>query len=471
MHTPQYPPHFPAAHKTWCSFLSVSMTCRLKRRQSSDFRRIHNYLVGDPIATGSFAQIRRSLTKSSYRDCVTKLISKSKMARHSCEGVDIFTSELCIGPMLRHPSIFDIRDSIETRTVVIQGLDFYKNGDLVTYLEDNPDLSEQRRLTLLSQVLSALEFLHSYQICHRDVKPENVLIDDKGHARLCDFGFVACGVSCRGKCGSVGFAAPEVLSAGVYDGCKADVYSFGVLAYCMFTDNGDPEHIDLKLVPPAVAALVKACVQGAGKRPTVAELRRFECFEGVEVDEAERVPNMHDLVAPIENPRAVGVQRLSEIYQVRRKEMMKWLLCDGVNELKGLYYLIMDAREAEGLVSDNNKVFSQSLPLSMSLDSGFMETYSQCTSVSVKMAAFEVHARVAELLFSNNFCISTKLDGTKVMILNTNKDDVTFEMYAEDSEVDGGCWVCFQYNDASEAHVSSLVSYLKEAPEHDLESD
>ena len=446
------------------------MTCRLKRRQSNDFRRIHNYLVGDAIATGSFAQIRRSLNKSSYRDCVTKLISKSKMARYSCEGVDIFTSELCIAPMLRHPSIVGIRDAIETRTVVLQALDFYKNGDLVTYLEDNPDLSEHRRLTLLSQVLSALEFLHSYQICHRDVKPDNVLIDDDGHARLCDFGFVACGVSCRGKCGSVGFAAPEVLSEGVYDGCKADVYSFGVLAYCVFTENGDPEHIDLKLVPPAVAELVKACVQEPRKRPAASELRRFECFEGVVVDNAERVRNVHDLVGPVENPRAVGVQRLSEIYHVRKKEMMKWLLCDGVNELKGLYYLIMDAREAEGLVNDN-KMFSQSLPLSMSLDSGFMETYSQCTSVSVKMAAFEVYGIVSELLFSNNFCISTKLDGTKVMILNTNKEDVTFEMYAEDSEVDGGCWVCFQYNEVSETHVSSLVSYLKEAPVHDLESD
>lgn len=434
------------------------MAIYVKRRQSSDFRSIHQYLVGEPIAKGSFAQIRRSLLKENYRECVVKLISKSKMLRHSCDGIDIFTSELFIGPLFRHPFIATVRDAIETRATVIQGLDYYPNGDLLTYLEEHPTVTIERRLEFASEVLAALEYLHSYGICHRDVKPENVLVDDQGHARLCDFGFVAFGPECCGQCGSIGYTAPEVLKESVYDGCRADIYSFGVLVFCILVDNADPTNIDLEKVPKAVADMVRDCLREPAERPKAEDLRKYSCFVDIECEEA--LPcNHRDLSEPVEVPMQSSLQRLGEIYQARAEDVAKMLFEEDANEAKSLYFLMCDAPMVEATPSAP-VAFSRSLPVSTSLDSGLREAWNQVLSEKFKTAAFKVMEVARDVLFSQNFCISTKPDGGKLVILNTSGGDLRFQMYAEDTDEDG-CWICFQYNSGSEPHVNALVSHLK----------
>eukprot|EP00439_Symbiodinium_sp_Y106_P080806 s153_g19.t1 len=85
--------------------------------------------------------------------------------------------------------------------------------------------------TVVQQLLEAVSHLHSRLICHLDIKPDNVLLSGSGEVRLCDF-VTACQLQqadqqLSGKCGTVGFRAPEVESGGAYSGLKADVYSLG----------------------------------------------------------------------------------------------------------------------------------------------------------------------------------------------------------------------------------------------------
>ncbi|CAE7285729.1 SAK [Symbiodinium sp. CCMP2456] len=85
--------------------------------------------------------------------------------------------------------------------------------------------------TVVQQLLEAVCHLHSRLICHLDIKPDNVLLSGSGEVRLCDF-VTACQLQQAdqqlfGKCGTVGFRAPEVESGGAYSGLKADVYSLG----------------------------------------------------------------------------------------------------------------------------------------------------------------------------------------------------------------------------------------------------
>ncbi|KAG8921203.1 hypothetical protein FRC02_000378 [Tulasnella sp. 418] len=96
--------------------------------------------------------------------------------------------EVYIWTRLQHPNIAEFHgfiisgDPNELPTIISQ---WYRNGNLVKYLDDG---SLRNRVFLLYDVASAVVYLHSKSIVHGDIKAENVLIDDSGRGRLCDFG-------------------------------------------------------------------------------------------------------------------------------------------------------------------------------------------------------------------------------------------------------------------------------------------
>ncbi len=87
------------------------------------------------------------------------------------------------------------------------------------------------------QMMSAIEYCHSYNICHRDLKPENILLKSDGMVKIADFGMAALhqgpSFELRTACGSPHYAAPELLKSLLYRGDKADIWSMGVILFAM----------------------------------------------------------------------------------------------------------------------------------------------------------------------------------------------------------------------------------------------
>lgn len=107
-------------------------------------------------------------------------------------------------------------------------------------IEAQTYISEEQAKKWFSQLTSALDYSHRRGVAHRDLKIENILIDDEKNIKLCDFGFSkACGAS--GKlgsnsttfCGSLGYCAPEILQRTPYNPWKTDIWSLGVVLYKM----------------------------------------------------------------------------------------------------------------------------------------------------------------------------------------------------------------------------------------------
>ncbi|XP_050527831.1 cAMP-dependent protein kinase catalytic subunit alpha-like [Daktulosphaira vitifoliae] len=110
---------------------------------------------------------------------------------------------------------------------------FVCGGDLFTYIQRKGRLDEDKARFYGSEVLLAIEYLHRLNLVHRDVKPENILIDSYGHAQLADFGFCK---YVQGRtytlCGTPEYIAPEMLVRKGY-GRTVDYWAFGVLIYEM----------------------------------------------------------------------------------------------------------------------------------------------------------------------------------------------------------------------------------------------
>jgi serine/threonine protein kinase len=89
----------------------------------------------------------------------------------------------------------------------------------------------------LAEVILAIEDLHTRNIIYRDLKPDNIVLDDEGHARLTDFGLAKEGVSdlkdgAKSFCGSNAYLSPEMLKKQGH-GKSVDIYLLGVLLYEM----------------------------------------------------------------------------------------------------------------------------------------------------------------------------------------------------------------------------------------------
>jgi serine/threonine protein kinase len=143
--------------------------------------------------------------------------------------------------LLRHPNIVGMKD------LVLQGpyfyilMDFVNGGQLLHYIVKRQRLSDRRTRSFSRQIVSALDYLHRNSIVHRDLKIENIMIDKSGrHIKIIDFGLS--NLFCPERqlttyCGSLYFAAPELLRATPYSGPEVDVWSLGVVIYVMATGS------------------------------------------------------------------------------------------------------------------------------------------------------------------------------------------------------------------------------------------
>ncbi|KAI8388878.1 kinase-like domain-containing protein [Radiomyces spectabilis] len=149
------------------------------------------------------------------------------------------TREAHMMMLLRHPNIVQLKDLVVAGRYFYIMMDYVNGGQLLHYIVKRNRLSEKRSCHFARQIVSALDYMHRNSIVHRDLKIENILIDKSGrNIKIIDFGLS--NLFCPERqlttyCGSLYFAAPELLRATPYNGPEIDVWSLGVVIYVMVT--------------------------------------------------------------------------------------------------------------------------------------------------------------------------------------------------------------------------------------------
>jgi serine/threonine protein kinase len=115
-------------------------------------------------------------------------------------------------------------------------LDYAPGGNMTRTLQKEKRFTEDRARFYLAEILLALEDLHKRDIIYRDLKPDNIVFDEDGHAMITDFGLSKVGISLNDQaksfCGSPAYLAPEILRRQGH-GKPVDWYLLGVLLYEM----------------------------------------------------------------------------------------------------------------------------------------------------------------------------------------------------------------------------------------------
>lgn len=104
------------------------------------------------------------------------------------------------------------------------------------YIVSKRKLTELEACKFFQQIISGVDYLHQLGIVHRDMKPENLLLDHNGQIKLVDFGLSNTfkdNETLTTACGSPCYAAPEMISGDPYHGAKVDIWSCGVILFAM----------------------------------------------------------------------------------------------------------------------------------------------------------------------------------------------------------------------------------------------
>ncbi|KAG1970397.1 hormonally up-regulated neu tumor-associated kinase homolog A-like [Pimephales promelas] len=202
-------------------------------------KRVGNYLVGRKLGEGSFAKVREGLHATTGVKVAVKVIDKRKAKKDSYVTKNL-RREGQIQQMIRHPHITQLLDILETENSYYLVMELCPGGNLMNHIYEKKRLDEREAQKYVRQLVMAVEHLHRAGVVHRDLKIENLLLDEQDNIKLIDFGLSNCagilGYSdpFSTQCGSPAYAAPEILSRKKY-GHKVDVWSIGVNMYTMLT--------------------------------------------------------------------------------------------------------------------------------------------------------------------------------------------------------------------------------------------
>lgn len=199
------------------------------------------------VGQGAFATVKKAVERSTGKTFAAKIISKRKVMGN----MDGVTRELEVLRKLNHPKIVRLKGFYEDDEFYYLLMEFVSGGDLMDFVAAHGSVGEDAGREITRQVLEGVKYIHSQGISHRDLKPDNILIeqDDPVLVKITDFGLAKVqgnGTFMKTFCGTLAYVAPEVIAgkANAEENEKrneysslVDMWSMGCLVYVILTGH------------------------------------------------------------------------------------------------------------------------------------------------------------------------------------------------------------------------------------------
>ncbi|KMT11844.1 hypothetical protein BVRB_5g105400 [Beta vulgaris subsp. vulgaris] len=320
---------------------------------------MNRYEAIKDIGSGNFGVAKLVIDKKTKELFAVKYIERGKKIDENVQR------EIINHRSLRHPNIIRFKEVFVTSTHLAIVMEYAAGGELFNRICNAGRFSEDEARFFFQQLISGVSYCHSMEICHRDLKLENTLLDGSPTPRLkiCDFGYSKSGIlhsQPKSTVGTPAYIAPEVLSRKEYDGKIADVWSCGVTLYVMlvggypFEDPEDPKNFRKTIarilsvqfsIPDYVRVsadckqlLSRIFVANPSKRITIPEIKKHPWFlknfpkdliegektnyEGKDGDQ-QTVQSEEEIMQIIEEARTPGAGEAAKAEQSAGSELLE----------------------------------------------------------------------------------------------------------------------------------------------------
>ncbi|KAF4516779.1 hypothetical protein B566_EDAN004618 [Ephemera danica] len=207
------------------------------------------------LGQGTYGKVQLGINKETGQEVAIKTIKKAKIETEA--DLIRIRREIQIMSSVRHPNIIHIYEVFENREKMVLVMEYAAGGELYDYLSERKVLAEIEARRIFRQIATAVYYCHKvssklvfkscvihcsccfapqHKICHRDLKLENILLDETGNAKIADFGLSNVFDDRRllsTFCGSPLYASPEIVKGTPYHGPEVDCWSLGVLLYTL----------------------------------------------------------------------------------------------------------------------------------------------------------------------------------------------------------------------------------------------
>ena len=229
---------------------------------------IGSYRLLKLVRAGASCQIWEAISELDNRRCALKTLQDEH--RSSKDEIALLKHEYTVGHELHHPCVIEIYDFDFAKGIPYLALEYFESNNLKQWLRIVSDEREQRRQLpgIIRHAAEGLQYLHEQGWVHRDVKPDNFLVNNDGDVKLIDFaiaerikkGFARFLPGKSKIQGTRSYMSPEQIRGEPLD-ARADVYSFGCMVFEMlcgrppFTGGSPDELLQRHLKSPVPSIL------------------------------------------------------------------------------------------------------------------------------------------------------------------------------------------------------------------------
>ena len=224
----------------------------------TNLRKIDEYIMIRELGKGSYASVKLALNKINNNKCAIKIYSKKSLLDPQKKST--VNNEIKLLKQIDNINIVKLYEVIETSSYLYLVMEYIEGISLLDTIkrDENHYLEEQRALKIFIQIIKAIIYCQNKNICHRDIKLENILITKDDIVKIIDFGFAVKTDKETYQnlfCGSPSYMAPEIVNKEKYIAQYSDIWSLGVLFYSMlygrFPFKANPQEDLFKVINDA----------------------------------------------------------------------------------------------------------------------------------------------------------------------------------------------------------------------------
>jgi serine/threonine protein kinase len=219
-------------------------------------QRLGKYELVEVLGKGAMGVVYKAFDPDIHRTVAIKTTRKELFEDDDHAGVMMarFKNEARAAGRLSHPGIVAVYDYGESSSVTYIAMEFVQGASLREYFNRGTRFAERDIVSIMAQLLDALQHAHEQGVWHRDIKPANLIIMDSGRIKVADFGIARIDTSqltlTGVVMGSPGYMAPEQYTGGTVDR-RADLFAAGVVMYQLLTGthafSGTTEQVAYKI--------------------------------------------------------------------------------------------------------------------------------------------------------------------------------------------------------------------------------